>query len=103
MKKIYVITATRGGYSDWQKWITGVYHSKEEAETYQKKAREWKDTILAQYGAMRFALRVRVSPKFKKSCGKYDPELLHNLSADVEYWVNEVPMLSVVEAEGLQC
>ena len=103
MKKIYVITATRGGYSDWQKWIIGVYHSKEEAETYQKKAREWKDTVLAQYGAMRFALRVRVNPKFKKSCGKYDLELLHNLSADVEYWVNEGPMLSVAEAEGLQC
>lgn len=58
--------------------------------------------MVAQYRVMNYALRVRRSREFRDRRGKYDSELIHNLSADVEYWIDEVPLLALAEVKNLQ-
>lgn len=88
-KKLWLVQATCGEYSDRNEWPVAVYADAAAAQTHVQLATEFGKTLWYRYGEDRYADAAKAAFKLNP----YDPQFQGDDTGPAEYFVAEVPLL----------
>jgi hypothetical protein len=95
-KKLYLVQATCGEYSDRCEWPVAVYADEAAAQTHVQLATEFGKVLWANWGEDRYTNEAAAAFKLNP----FDPQFRGDYTGPAEYSVTEVPLLKTPPKPG---